>query len=30
MATLAKLATIDLDQVQGLKGARAKKLMEAA
>jgi ATP-dependent DNA helicase RecG len=29
MATLAKLATIDLDQVQGLKGARAKKLMEA-
>ncbi|MEX2280460.1 MAG: ATP-dependent DNA helicase RecG [Acidimicrobiia bacterium] len=29
MATLAKLATIDVSEVQGLKGARGKKLAEA-
>ncbi|MEX2655756.1 MAG: ATP-dependent DNA helicase RecG [Acidimicrobiia bacterium] len=29
MATLAKLATVDVSEVQGLKGARGKKLAEA-
>lgn len=29
MATLAKLAAIDVGEIQGLKGARAKKLTEA-
>ncbi len=29
MATLARLAGVDVDEVQGLKGARAKKLTEA-
>jgi ATP-dependent DNA helicase RecG len=29
MATLARLATIDVGEVQGLKGARARKLAEA-
>lgn len=29
MATLAKLATIDVSQIQGFKGARGKKLVDA-